>query len=205
MNNRLQELTDKIYLEGISKGQEEADLVITKAKAEALQIVDNARKEADELLLQANKKAAELSENTRSEIKLAARQALDALKLEIVNLINGAVVSADIKDAVNDSHFIQSLIGTMIKNWSVSSGTNSELKILIPQKEEQTIKNYISTITKGLLEKGFKIESVNGLKSGFQIASDKGGYKISFTEQDFIAYFQEYLRPKIVELLFDKK
>ena len=205
MNNRLQELTDKIYLEGISKGQEEADLVITKAKAEALQIVDNARKEADKLLSQANKKAAELSENTRSEIKLAARQALDALKLEIVNLINGAVVSADIKDAVNDSHFIQSLIGTMIKNWSVSSGTNSELKILIPQKEEQTIKNYISTITKGLLEKGFKIESVNGLKSGFQIASDKGGYKISFTEQDFIAYFQEYLRPKIVELLFNKK
>jgi len=205
MNNRLQELTDKIYLEGISKGQEEADLVITKAKAEALLIVDKARKEADELLLQANKKAAELSENTRSEIKLAARQALDALKLEIVNLINGAVVSADIKDAVNDSHFIQSLIGTMIKNWSVSSGTNSELKILIPQKEEQTIKNYISTITKGLLEKGFKIESVNGLKSGFQIASDKGGYKISFTEQDFIAYFQEYLRPKIVELLFNKK
>ena len=205
MNNRLQELTDKIYLEGISKGQEEADLVITKAKAEALQIVDNARKEADELLSQANKKAKELSENTRSEIKLAARQALDALKLEIVNLINGAVVSADIKDAVNDSHFIQSLIGTMIKNWSVSSGTNSELKILIPQKEEQTIKNYISTITKGLLEKGFKIESVNGLKSGFQIASDKGGYKISFTEQDFIAYFQEYLRPKIVELLFNKK
>jgi len=79
------------------------------------------------------------------------------------------------------------------------------MKILIPKKDEKAISQYFNSVAKGLLDKGFSIETVNGLKTGFQVTPAKGGYKISFTDQDFIAFFQEYLRPKVVELLFDKK
>ena len=41
MNTKLQELTDKIYLEGVEKGKAEADAIVT-----------NARKEADAILAQ---------------------------------------------------------------------------------------------------------------------------------------------------------
>ena len=205
MNNRLQELTDKIYQEGISKGQEEADLIITKANAEAAKILADAKLEADRILIAANKKAIDIKENTNSEIKLAARQAIEALKLEVVNLINGAITSADIKAGVGDVKFIQKAIEMMVKNWAANSGVAPDMKILIPQKDEKAIVEYFNSVAKGLLDKGFSIEAVNGFKTGFQVAPDKGGYKISFTDQDFIAFFQEYLRPNVVELLFDKK
>ena len=205
MNDRLQELTDKIYKEGISKGQEEADLIIINAKTEAAKILADAKLEADQILIVANKKATDIKENTNSEIKLAARQAIEALKLEVVNLINGSITSADIKAGVSDIHFIQKAIEMMIKNWAVNSGVEPDMKILIPEKDEKAIYEYFNSASKGLLDKGFSIETVNGLKTGFQVTPNKGGYKISFTDQDFIAFFQEYLRPKVVELLFDKK
>jgi len=205
MNNRLLELTDKIYQEGISKGQEEADLIKTKANAEAAKILGDAKLEADQILIVANKNANDIKENTNSEIKLAARQSIEALKLEVVNLINGAITVTDIKAGVGNVEFIQKAIETMVKNWATNSDVAPDMKILIPQKDEKAIVGYFSSVAKGLLDKGFSIETVNGFKTGFQVAPDKGGYKISFTDQDFITFFQEYLRPNVVELLFDKK
>lgn len=205
MNNRLQELTDKIYQEGISKGQEEADLIITKANAEAAKILGDANLEANRILIVANKKAADLKENTNSEIKLAARQAIEALKQEVVNLINGYITSEDIKAGISDIKFIQKAIEMMIINWATNSGAELDMKILVPEKDERILNDYFNSVTKGLLNKGFSIGSVNGLKTGFQVTPNKGGYKISFTDQDFMAFFQGYLRPKVVELLFDKK
>ncbi|MCX6239566.1 MAG: hypothetical protein NTY07_18795 [Bacteroidia bacterium] len=205
MNNRLQELTDKIYQEGISKGQEDADLIISKAKADAIQILNTAKNEADQILAAANKKATDIKENTNSEIKLAAKQAIEALKLEVVNLVNGSITSSTIKAGMSDIHFIQKTIELMVKNWASSNETDLNMKILIPEKDEKAIAEYFNSAAKGLLNKGFSIETVNGLKSGFQVTPDQGGYKISFTDQDFITFFQEYLRPKVVEFLFDKK
>lgn len=205
MNERLQELTDKIYKEGIFKGQEDANLLRADAQAEALKIITDARKEAEQIVAEAVKKAEETRDNTNSEIKLAARQAVEALKLEVVNLINGSIASSEIKAGLNDVTFIQNAIETMIKNWAANPGTETDMKILIPEKDEKTITRYFGSVAKGLLDKGFSIKTVNGLKTGFQVTPGKGGYKISFTDQDFIAFFQEYLRPKVVEILFDKK
>ena len=49
MENKIQELTDKIYREGVEKGNEEAQKLITKAQEEAKKIVENAQKEADSI------------------------------------------------------------------------------------------------------------------------------------------------------------
>ena len=54
MENKIQELTDKIYREGIEKGNEEAQKLIAKAEAEAEAIIiaAEAQAEANQLLSQ---------------------------------------------------------------------------------------------------------------------------------------------------------
>ena len=79
MENKIQELTDKIYREGVEKGNEEAQKLIVKAQEEAQKIVENAQKEADSIVAAARKSADELAENTKSELKLFAGQAVNAL------------------------------------------------------------------------------------------------------------------------------
>ena len=50
--NKLQELTDKLYNEGLSKGKQEGEAILEKAKTEAESIVETARKEAEQILAQ---------------------------------------------------------------------------------------------------------------------------------------------------------
>ena len=56
---KIQELTDKLYREGVEKGNAEGMRLVEKAKAEADKLVADARKEADEIVDKAHKQAPE--------------------------------------------------------------------------------------------------------------------------------------------------
>ena len=51
MENKLQQLTQKLYDEGLEKGRAEADKLVADAKAEARKIVAEARAEAEEIVI----------------------------------------------------------------------------------------------------------------------------------------------------------
>ena len=80
MNNKLQELTEKIYLEGVEKGKVEAAQLIADAEHEAKAIIAKAQAEADKIKAEAAKNASELDKNTKSELKLFAEQSVNAIK-----------------------------------------------------------------------------------------------------------------------------
>ena len=50
MENKIQELTDKIYREGVEKGNEEGQRLIANAQEEAKKIIEDARKEAESIV-----------------------------------------------------------------------------------------------------------------------------------------------------------
>ena len=57
MQDKLQELTDRLYNEGLSKGKQEGEELLQKAHAEADHIVADAKAEAERIIAQANKEA----------------------------------------------------------------------------------------------------------------------------------------------------
>ena len=117
MNTKLQELTDKIYAEGVEKGKNEAAEIVAAAKAEAQRIKEAAEAEARKIVEQANAKAAETTKNTQSELKLYTEQSLNALKTEITNLICDKVASDSVKAATADPKFMQAIIVAITKVW----------------------------------------------------------------------------------------
>ena len=196
MNTKLQELTDKIYLEGVEKGNEEAKTIVSKAIAEADEIKAQAEAQAQKIIAEAQAKSAELTKNTQSELKLFAQQSVNALKTEVVDLICGSIVSESVKAATADKEFMQKTILALVQEW----GKNQAL--VIETKDVETLTAYFMSNAKDLLNKGLKIKEANGIKSDFSIAPQKEGYKITFGDDEFIAYFKEFLRPKLVEMLF---
>lgn len=200
MQNKLQELTDKIYQEGLEKGNEEAKSIIDNAKQEATSLIDAAKKEAEKIIADAQKKAEEAKKNTESEIKLSSKQAINALKQQVTDLIANTVVE-EATSKKFDSDFTKTTVENMLKNWSKEQSSN--LTILLPEKEEKELSAYFNKSAKDLLDKGLEIKFEATLKSGFQISPKDGSYKISFTEDDFNNFFKQYLRPKLVEILFE--
>ena len=66
----------------------------------------------------------------------------------------------------------------------------------------EIIDNSFEANAKNLLNNGVKIEKVNGHDASFTILPSDGSYKVSFGEEEFIAFFKEFLRPQLVEMLF---
>lgn len=196
MENKIQELTDKIYREGVEKGNEEAQKRIAKAQEEAKKIVENAHKEADSIVAAAHKSADELAENTKSELKLFAGQAVNALKSEIATLVTDKIVNADVKAFVTNKDFLNSFIVALASKWSVNES------IVISTSEAEDLTKYFVAKAKTLLDNGVKIEQVNGIKSLFFVSPADGSYKVNFGEEEFMNYFKEFLRPQLVEMLF---
>jgi len=194
--DKIQELTSKLYSEGIEKGKEEAEKIINEAKALSNQIIEDAKNKAQEIVAAAEKEAKELKSNTEAELKLYASQAIEALKTGIINLVTDKLAKSNVKAAFEDKEFMQKVILELVKNWA------RDEKLVIGVENAEELKSYIAANAKGLLEKGLKIESVSGIKTGFILAPEDSTYKVKFGEEEFVEYFKEFLRPQIRELLF---
>ncbi len=196
MENKIQELTDKIYREGVEKGNEKAQRLIGEAQKVAQKLLEEARKQADSIVADAQKKADELTDNTKSELKLFGGQAVNALKTEIVNLLTNQTVSDAVKGVTSDKEFLNKFILALATQWS------SNEPIVISVKDGEALQKFFAAKAKDLLDKGVKIEEVNGMKALFSISPADGSYKVNFGEEEFENYFKEFLRPQLVKMLF---
>ena len=196
MDIKIQELTDKIYKEGVEKGNEEAGRIIAEANAQKQAILSEAEAEAKRIVAAAEKQATELKKNTEAELKLFASQSVEALKSEVVNLITGKITSSNVKAIVSDTAFMQKVVLEMAKEWVKKEA------LIIQTAEADSLTKYFEANAKNLLNNGVKIEKVNGHDASFTILPSDGSYKVSFGEEEFIAFFKEFLRPQIVEMLF---
>ena len=196
MENKIQELTDKIYREGVEKGNEEAQRLVGNAREEAAKILEDARKEADAIIAVARKTAAETAENTQSEIKLFAGQAVNALKTEVASLLTNQVVTEAVKGFVSDKDYLNKFIVSLATQWVADEA------IVISTADAEGLKKYFAANAKAVLDKGVKIEQVNGNKTLFSISPADGSYKVNFGEEEFENYFKDFLRPQLVEMLF---
>ena len=196
MENKIQELTDKIYREGVEKGNAEAQKLIANAQGEAKKIVEEAQEQAETIVNNAKKSADEMMTNAKSELQLFADQAVNALKSEVATLLTNKIVDADVKNFTGNKDYLNSFIVSLANQWTATE------PIKISTADVEGLKKFFAAQAKDLLDKGVKIEQVNGLKTLFSISPADGSYKVNFGEEEFGNYLKDFLRPQLVELLF---
>ncbi len=202
MGDKLQELTKKLYDEGLQKGRAEADDVVAKAKAEAAQIIEDAKAEAARLVSAAESTAADMVKNSMTEITLAGRQALAKIKAEIASLVISKSIESGVKSASMDGAFIIEMLLAVAKNWSGDSSGAVTLEALLPEAERAKLDKAMASSSAALLAAGIEVGYSDQVKSGFKIGAKDGGYYISFSDADFDALMRGYLRDKVYQLLF---
>jgi V/A-type H+-transporting ATPase subunit E len=199
--NKLQELTEKLYNEGLSKGQQEAEAILNQAKAEAEKILSEAGSRAKDIEIAAKKQAAEIKANADAEIKLAGRQIISEVKQSVENLILTKAISPDIKRAFDDAAFVKTLLKTATERFNPHSEGRLDLFMIVPEGQKNAVSEYLTSQVSSVLS-SMEIGEDSRIKSGFKIGSKNEGYYISFTDEDFDNLFKTYLRPKVSELLF---
>ena len=204
MEQKIQELTDKIYQEGVQKGEEKAHQIISDAEAKAAGIIAEARTEAEKIVADAQKRADELKRNTESELRLSGSQALSAIKQQILNLVTARVIEGGTTAALSDPATIKELVKHIVQNWNAASGEAPRLEVLLPVQKQEELKKSFEKSASDLLKKGVNLTFTKNIKAGFRIGPADGTFRISLTDEDFMEFFKEYLRPKTRQYLFEE-
>ena len=178
MDKKIQELTEKIYQEGVEKGNSQATQIIADATAKAQTIESDAQKQAEKIIADAQKQASELKQNTISELKMYAGQSVEALKSEVTNLLTDKLAGSAVEAAMSDKEFMQNVILALVSEWSKKE------ELVIEAEDSAELMKFFELKAKDLLSGGVKIEQVNGKKTEFSVSPADGSYKITFGEND---------------------
>ena len=200
MQNKLQELTDKLYNEGLSKGKQEGEEILAKAKVQADEIVAKAHAEAAAIVAAAKKDAEDLKTKVESDVKMAASQSVAATKKDIETLVVAKMTEAEVKNALTSADFVKEVI------LAVAEGFNTEepvdLEVVLPEALKKDLEGFVAKELANALKGNVEASFSKKVAGGFTIGPKDGGYFISFTDETFNALISEYLRPATKKLLF---
>ncbi len=200
MSNKLQELTDRLYNEGLSKGKEEGEILLFKARKEADEIIANARKQAEDIVTEAENRAAQLKEKVESDIKMASEQALMATKKDIENLLVNALCAEETEKVLSEEKFLKEIILAVAQKFSTQQ--SEDISLVLPASLKSMLEPWVSTELKKALKKEISVDFSKKIKGGFSIGPQNGSWYISMSDESFKALISEYLRPVTKKLLF---
>lgn len=205
MENKLQELTQKLYKTGVEKAKNEADIIIAEAQKKADKIIADANAEATSIIDKAKTESAEYRTKIESELKLTSKQVITSIKNQVTNLVTQDLLSKDIEKSLDDDNFIKTIIELMVKKWQPDEVESTDLQVILPEQEKDNFNKYIKEKISHLMKKGLEVNFEDSFKSGFKIAPKDNSYIINFTNEDFENFFKSYLRAKTGNLLYGEE
>ena len=200
MQNKLQELTDKLYNEGLAKGKQEGEEILAKAKVQAEEIVAKAKAEAAAIVAAANKEAEDLKTKVQGDLKMAASQSVAATKKDIETLVVAKMTEGDVKAALTSAEFVKEVVLAVAKGFNAEEPV--DLEVVLPESLKKELEPFVAKELATVLKGGVEANFTKKIAGGFTIGPKDGGYFISFTEETFNALISEYLRPATKKILF---
>ena len=94
------------------------------------------------------------------------------------------------------------LIATVVKAFDAANPDGQGLEVILPSQSLNELESAFRNEVIKDLAKGLEVKNMKGLANGFQIGPKDGGYRISFTADDFTGLIGEYLRPATKQILF---
>ncbi len=201
MSDKLKELTDRLYRDGVEKARNEAETILADAGINKDEIIRKAEMDAAAILEKGRKDADALRSRMESELAMAARQAEGALKQRIINILSDTVLTEGVQNALNDEALLNDLIVSTMGAWA-DDGKIPEISLVLSDSKKDLLIKGLKSSLKKQIDDGLSIEFSDRMKSGFRIESKDGSYAMSFTEKDFEEFFRSFIKEKTRAALF---
>ena len=198
--DKLQELTQKLYEEGLAKGKQEGEAALEKARSEADALISKAREEAEAILAQARREAEDFKVKVEGDVKMASLQAVQATRADIENLIVAKTVNAPVEKALSSEAYLKDIITAVAQKFSADEP--ADLSLVLPERLKAGLEPFVTGELGKILGKGVEASFSRKLSGGFRIGPKDGGYFVSLTDETFKELIGASLRPATKKLLF---
>ena len=202
MQDKLQELTDKLYNEGLSKGKQEGEEMLAKARQEADVIVSQAKAEAERIIAQANKEAEELKTKVNADIRMAATQSIAVTKQEIEQMVVTQTAQKGVGQALSSADFAKELIASVVKAFNPQNASPVALDMILPESLKAQLDPFVTAEIAKAFNGEIRVDYSKKMNGGFKVSPREGGYMLQFTDEEFTQLIANYLRPATKKILF---
>ena len=200
MSNKLKELTDRLYNEGLSKGKEEGELLLANARKEAEDILAAARREAETIVKEAAENAEKLRSKAESDIRMASEQSLQATRKDIEDLLLNSICADKVSTALKDEDLVKEMIMSVAARFDAEA--SEDLSLVLPEDLRNKLEPWVASELTKTLSKKVEASFSKKISGGFTIGPKDGSWYVSFSDETFRELISEYLRPVTRKLLF---
>lgn len=200
--DKLQELTDRLYNEGLSKGKEEGAAILAQANAKSEEIIKAAHAEAARIKSEAEKDAEDFKTKVKSDLKMAAEQSIQATKKDIENIVVGNLSAEEVTKAMTSAEFVKGIITAVAEKFNTDQAM--DLNLVLPEKLKDALEPFVNNELSKMLKGGVDATFSKRISGGFNIGPKDGSYFVSFTDETFKELISSYLRPATKKLLFEE-
>lgn len=198
--DKLQELTDRLYNEGLAKGREAGDALVEEARKQAAETVRKAREEAKAIVAEAEKEAADLKVKVEGDLRMAAEQSVQATRQDIERLVVTKLTAGPVDQALGSVDFMKEIIRTVAGKFSAEEAV--DLALMLPESQQAELEPFVRGELAALLGKGVEATFSKKVSGGFRIGPRDGSYFVSLTDETFKELVSGYLRPTTRKILY---
>ena len=201
MQDKLQELTERLYNEGLSKGKQDGEELLQKAHAEADRIVAAAKVEAERIIAQADKEAEELKTKVAADVKMAATQSIAVTKQEIEKMVVTHAATEGVKANMGNAAFVKEMITSVVRAFNPENASPVALDFILPEALKAEVEPFVQNEITSQFKGEVKVDFSKKMNGGFKVAPKDGGYVLQFTDDEFTQLIANYLRPATKKIL----
>lgn len=193
----VQELIDRLYVEGVAKAQAEADTIVEEAKARARTIVSEAKAEAKAIKDETHKRIHTLEESTKNAFKIAIRDAILEVKGQLILQFQEHLHQL-IQTHLEEDSFLEEVLKKIFEQALVC-----EKRIDINLDEQIGSKEQIANFTKQelsrMLQKGVRLGSMK--RKGIHIKIVDENLLIDLSQQNLASLIYQMVESQYHTLL----
>lgn len=204
----VQELIDQLKSDGVSRGQAEAEALISDARKQSMAILDDAKKEAAEVLTKAKQEAKQIEENGKQALALASRDATLKLKESFQHEFRkrfGKLVSFTLQD----NEFLKQLILEVARR-SVPADDQVPVEVLLPaskvghdqleknidEVQPNTLSHFVLGLMADQLREGVTFGAADTFTEGVRVRLVESDVEVDLTDETVSALLMRFLAPR---------
>ena len=204
MPEELQSLLEKINEEGVKKGEETKNKIISDAGIEAEKIISDAKAKADDIVKKAQLDSETVKSRGEAAVRQAVRDIVITLQGEILNRFK-SVVKESTADAMTPD-LMGKIIIEMVKNYNIKNPSGeADIELILAQKDIDAMERLLKTSLVNSLKKNPSISLGQNFAAGIKISFKGDDVFFDFSDEAISDMICAYVGPRLAAVINPEK
>ncbi|MFQ6538006.1 MULTISPECIES: hypothetical protein [Aphanothece] len=210
----VEELIARLRDQGVTAGRSQADQIVAEARAEAQRTLAQARQQADQIVQQARTEAETLESSGKQALELALRDAVLALKSQLMERFRGEVRQL-VGEEQQKQELIEKMILEVVGRVREQADRSDHTEVLLPRHiagleelsqnpeelEHGVLTRFVQLVSRGMLREGVSFGIGSDQQAGLRLRLVDRDVVLDLSDQSVAEAILQHLQPRFRALL----